>query len=133
MLGVNLSSKRTLAFLVMVLLLVIGIQFVLTPFMDEIDRQKESVQRQQQTLYKIQRLTTQLNQLRSKGVDSAKGGVEIRSLPAWLEKKTVSAGLKKQVKQISPVSINKGDLYQQKTTLRMEGLEMRPLLALTVN
>jgi len=126
MIRVNLSSPRTLLVLASLLVVLVGVQFLLFPFLDELQHLKQNTQEQQRTHTKLQGMITQLHQLRSKGQGVKE--VKIRSLPAWLEKKTVSAGLKSQVKQISPVPIQKGDLYQQKTTLRMEGLEMKPLL-----
>lgn len=124
----DLNNPRVLYLLASLLLLVLLLQFVISPFFSSVDRLELEVKQQQRVNVEMEGLVAQLEALRSQGKQKKSDKAVVTSLLPWLEKETAAAGLKKSVKQISSVNLQKGDLYRERATLRMKELDIQRLL-----
>ena len=129
MISLDLNNPKILYSLVALLLSLFLIQFILLPFFDSVERLEVEVKKKRQVHSEMVVVANQLEALRSQGQQSkGKQQQTIRSLLPWVERTTAADGLKQNVKQISSVNLQKGDLYRERATLRMERLDMQPLL-----
>ena len=128
--NVDLNSPKSLYLLAALLLVVLLFQFMVTPFFTAVDGLELEVMQQQQVNHQMEGWVLRLDQLRHQGDESQSKQQAITSLLPWLERETAASGLKKHVKQISSVNLQKGDLYRERATLRMKEMEIEPLLRL---
>ena len=128
--NVDLNSPKSLYLLAALLLVVLLFQFMVTPFFTAVDGLELEVMQQQQVNHQMEGWVLRLDQLRHQGDESQSKQQAITSLLPWLERETAASGLKKHVKQISSVNLQKGDLYRERATLRMKEMEIEPMLRL---